>query len=259
MTSTRLQIASFCVLGIYRTEHGSALARALHRASVLPRFALISAEQDSQLRRSEAFWNHSEIWQEASTLLDIHKDGCVEDAGTIEQYYQHAGVPYLFVPGFESNVTLDLLNRAQVDCAVLAEAPIMKQPILDVFPQGVVNLHAAPLPGYRGNNATWWALYHDEPLEVCAHLISRGIDDGPILGRRSLPVLKGDTLEDIDRRGFEVCGELAVQIIQNARNAGIPFAPQMEWQGRTFRGPMPQDIIDECQRRLQAGEYSHYS
>ncbi len=249
----------FLVFGIHHSLHGAALARHLVQAGLRPELVLISAAREEQLNASRPFWDRRRRWSNAAAVLQAHAPLAARDEpDAVATVYQEAGIPYLFVPGFGSDVTCGLLEAASADAMVLAEGPILKGRVLKTFSRGIINLHAAPLPAYRGSCATWWALYHDEPLEVCAHLVTEGVDTGPILGRRRLPVRRGDTLEDIDRRGFEVCGELLVEVLRQARHGGIVPAPQRDWEGRTFRGRMPRDIEEECRRRLREQEYTHY-
>lgn len=256
------RVVSFVMFGIHRSLHARALLRHLLAAGLRPMYALVSAEIPEHNACSQPFWDRPQWWVDpAEDLVQAHarvlEQRPVDDS--IAQAYAEAGVPFLFVPGFFDAVTRRLLGAGQADTMVLAEGPILRGPILDLFSQGIVNLHAAPLPAYRGNFATGWALYHDEPLEACAHLVAPGIDDGPLLGRRRLPVLRGDTLADIDGRSLNVCGELLADVLQRAMHEGIEPQPQAAWQGRTFRGRMPADIIAECERRLSQQEYSHYA
>lgn len=251
---------SFAVIGISRTEHGVALVRHLLQAGLFPKFALISAATDEQLERSKPYWPLAEWWTNGTGHVLNQSTKLLPEKGDflIESIYLSYKIPYLFVPGFNSDITIDILSRGEVDAVLLAETSILKNDILRSVPGGFVNIHAAPLPEYRGNDATYWALYHDDPLFVTAHCVDKGIDTGPILGKKSLPVRKGDTLKDISQRGIDICGQLATEVFIQALQSGVRCLPQSAWQGTTFRGPMPIPIIEECERRLREQEYTHY-
>lgn len=64
---------------------------------------------------------------------------------------------------------------------------IIKQEIIDIPGNGVINLHSGPLPEYRGVMASFWAMLNDEKtLGTTLHYISDGtIDTGRIVGRTS--------------------------------------------------------------------------
>jgi methionyl-tRNA formyltransferase len=176
----------------------------------------------------------------------------------VEAIYLENNIPHLFIPGFNHPVTIDILSHGGVDAVLMAETSILKKPILSSIPGGFLNLHAAPLPEYRGSNTTYWALYHDEPLYVTAHIVDQGVDTGPILGKKRLPVFRGDTLINIAQRGYEICGELATILLSKALQSGIQCIPQKTWQGKTYKGILPPQILEECERRLREEEYTHY-
>jgi hypothetical protein len=243
------------MVGLATTSHGVALVKHVLQAGLRPAFALIVAETDAHLEHSRSLWTTLD-W--SSGLPTPSQEFSAIDQTKVEPLYLEAKVPYIFVPGLNSDVACDLLVRTPVDALLLAESPVLKGRILSAPRCGIINIHAAPLPEYRGNYATYWALYYDDPLYVSAHLVDRGIDTGPILARSRLPVHRGDTLQDIDRRGFEACGKLAADTLRQALQWGLPLAHQARWQGRTFRGSMPQEIIRELERRLRSEEYSHY-
>ena len=259
-----LTLRSFAMIGVAETSHGCALVRHILSAGLRPRFALVATGNAEQLSRSRDDWDRADWWHRRPRrpwLAVLRRRRMLSDATLthVEALYRLAGVPCLFVPALDGPVACRLLGAGGVDAAVLAEAPMLRGEVLSVLPAGLLNLHAAPLPEYRGNYSTYWALYHDEPLYVTAHVVAARADRGAILARRRLPVFKTDTLEDIDRRGFEECGLLAADVLARAGNEGVPVQPQADWQGTTFRGPMPPEIIDELRRRLRDQEYTHYA
>lgn len=230
-------------------------------AGLRPRLGLIAAVTDAQVSAATAYLSGGSWWRwpwRVGVQGAMRRVAGQFRTDSMAHAYLELGVPFVFVPGLDSPASVALLRRAAVDAGVLAEAPILRGELLHSLPASLLNFHAAPLPAYRGSWATYWALYHDEPLSVTAHLVEERTDQGPVLATRPLPVQRGDTLADIDRRGFRVCAELAVEVLQQSRRGLLP-QPQEPWQGRTFRGEMPQDIVAECQRRLRDGEYTFFS
>jgi phosphoribosylglycinamide formyltransferase 1 len=90
---------------------------------------------------------------------------------------------------------LKALLVQRVDLVALAGfMRILKPGFLRAFPQRVVNIHPALLPSFPGLEAWKQALDHGVKVTGCTvHLVDEGIDTGPILVQRPVPVLDDDT------------------------------------------------------------------
>jgi len=75
---------------------------------------------------------------------------------------------------------------------------IISKEILTIPKEGVLNLHPALLPKYRGRYSTVHAIYNGEnKTGVTLHLMDSGIDSGPIISQISFPILKSDTARSV--------------------------------------------------------------
>jgi methionyl-tRNA formyltransferase len=62
-----------------------------------------------------------------------------------------------------------------------------------------VNYHTGLLPTYRGLRSTAWSLYKGEAVTGFSyHLMEEGIDTGPILVQRSIPIRPGSTPKELE-------------------------------------------------------------
>ena len=78
---------------------------------------------------------------------------------------------------------------------------VVKAGLLRAFPQRVLNIHPALLPAFPGLAAWRQALDYGVKVAGCTvHLVDEGIDSGPIIVQRSVPVLDGDTPESLHAR-----------------------------------------------------------
>lgn len=71
---------------------------------------------------------------------------------------------------------------------------LFTQPEIDAVPRGIVNLHPAPLPAYRGCNSYSHAILNgDRAYGSTLHYVDAGIDTGPIIAQTTVPIHEGDT------------------------------------------------------------------
>lgn len=72
------------------------------------------------------------------------------------------------------------------------------------FPRRMVNIHPSLLPAFPGLDAQAQALAHGVKISGCTvHLVDEGLDSGPIVVQRSVPVLDGDTEAALSKRILE--------------------------------------------------------
>lgn len=93
----------------------------------------------------------------------------------------------------------------------------------------IINYHNSLLPAHRGVHAEAWAIYEgDEQTGISWHLVDAGIDTGPLVAQKSLPVGNLTSLELLKRQ----C-DLAVETLS-------------ESLGKILSGNMPLAIQSPC-------------
>lgn len=134
----------------------------------------------------------------------------VSDAGILG-HAAARGLPARYLPPGKFRTKLDedaeaaylaALREARVDLVVLAGfMRILKGEFLRAFEGRVVNIHPSLLPSFPGLAAWKQALDYGVKLTGCTvHFVDQGVDTGPIIGQRSVPVLDGDTAESLHAR-----------------------------------------------------------
>jgi phosphoribosylglycinamide formyltransferase-1 len=74
-------------------------------------------------------------------------------------------------------------------------------PMLDAFPNAILNIHPSLLPAFPGIQPQRQALDHGVQVSgVTVHLVTADLDDGPIVVQRPVPVLSGDTPDTLAAR-----------------------------------------------------------
>lgn len=78
---------------------------------------------------------------------------------------------------------------------------VVKAPLLEAFPGRILNIHPSLLPKFPGREAWKQALEAGVSVSGCSvHVVSEEVDGGPVLARREVPVLPGDTPESLHAR-----------------------------------------------------------
>ena len=87
--------------------------------------------------------------------------------------------------------SLEIIRSFKPDLLVsLAGNEIFKQPLFETAKYGVINLHSALLPKYRGLMPSFWVMrYNEEKTGVSVFFVDEGIDSGPIIIQKEIPLL----------------------------------------------------------------------
>ncbi len=134
----------------------------------------------------------------------------VFDAGILD-IAREFGVPNAFFPPGKFRTRLEpalevelvkLLKDAGVELVVLAGfMRVLKEPMLEAFPQRIINIHPSLLPKFPGIEAWKQALAAGEKVTGCSvHYVDAGIDSGEIIAQRKVPIVPGDTPESLHER-----------------------------------------------------------
>lgn len=100
---------------------------------------------------------------------------------------------------------LQLLKKYQIDFIALAGyLRVVGPTILNQYEHRIVNLHPAWLPEYPGLHSLERA-FNDRRKQtgVTVHYIDAGLDSGPIIAQRHVPILPSDTVETLEERVHE--------------------------------------------------------
>jgi len=96
----------------------------------------------------------------------------------------------------------EILQSFRVDLVVLAGyMKIVGKTLLEAFPNRIINIHPSLLPSFPGLEAQKQAWEYGVKISGCTvHFVDEGIDSGPIIGQRAVPVYDDDTPETFSRK-----------------------------------------------------------
>jgi phosphoribosylglycinamide formyltransferase-1 len=92
---------------------------------------------------------------------------------------------------------------------------ILSRPMLEAFPERILNIHPSLLPAFPGLNAQKQALDYGVKVTGCTiHLVDAGVDTGKILAQQAVPVLENDTEQTLSRRILKAEHDLYWRTVQ---------------------------------------------
>ncbi len=139
-----------------------------------------------------------------------------------------AGVPVLQPRGGRDPELPGQLAATGADIGVsCAFGFLLPPPVLAALPRGIINLHFSLLPAYRGAAPVQRALLDGvEVTGVCTFQIDEGMDTGPLLACRRVPVLDGEDAGSLTARLAEIGADLVISTLDGLESGSIQPRPQ---------------------------------
>ena len=102
---------------------------------------------------------------------------------------------------------------------------------LVIPPLGCLNIHPSLLPRYRGPSPVVSAILNgDDETGVTIMKLDEGMDSGPILAQKQVPIEERETGPDLTRRLFDLGASLLAKTLPGWASGSIEASPQDESQ-----------------------------
>ena len=130
------------------------------------------------------------------------------------------------------------LQAWQPDLLVVAAfGQILRPSVLDLAPHGCVNVHASLLPRWRGAAPIQATILNGDAFTgVTIMRMDPGVDTGPILNQRAIPVLPEDTAGTLGERLSILGADLLVETLPGYLYGTIQ--PRAQDESQATRAPM---------------------
>lgn len=155
----------------------------------------------------------------------------------------------------------EVIAGLRPDLIVLAAYGILlPQAVLDIPTKGTLNIHPSLLPKYRGASPIAWpVLSGDTETGVTIFLVDVGMDTGPILSQRSVPLTGDETTGSLTMFLADVGADLLLDTVPKWLNGESSPMPQDDSKASVTRLLKKEDgYIDwrssavEIERRVRA-------
>jgi phosphoribosylglycinamide formyltransferase-1 len=92
---------------------------------------------------------------------------------------------------------------------------LFRAPFFEYYGGRIVNTHAAPLPGFPGAHPIEDVLSAGVPeTAATVHYVDAGVDTGPVIRAKKVPVYEDDTVETLRERVQAVEHELLPEVVR---------------------------------------------
>jgi len=139
-----------------------------------------------------------------------------------------AGLRLLQPRKVRSGAFPEAIEALDLDLAVvIAYGRILTTRLLEAPRFGCINVHASLLPAYRGAGPIQWAIIGGESeTGITTMWMEEGLDTGPMLLRRAIPIDAEDTAGTLGTRLAQLGADLLVETVEELRGGGLAATPQ---------------------------------
>ena len=139
-------------------------------------------------------------------------------------------IPVFQPENFREDATVEQLKNLQPDVvAVVAYGRILPQRVLDIVPQGFINIHASVLPQYRGSAPYQWAVLDGlTETGVSAQFMVHAMDAGDVVGVSKTPIGPDETAGELLDRLAVLGADLLSETLAKYEKKELIPVPQDE-------------------------------
>ena len=169
----------------------------------------------------------------------------MSDVYSVRGALRQHGIPEHTPENVNDASFLRVLNQREVDLVISIACPqIVRADLLEHPPEGVINIHGALLPKYRGKLPSFWVLANgEEKTGVTVHYMNEELDDGPILVQREVPIEPDDTLHALVLRSKVKYGASALaEAVHQIMEKEIHLKENDETEATYYSFPTPDAI-----------------
>ena len=149
---------------------------------------------------------------------------------------------------------LEQLRADGVDLVVSVCCPqVFKRPLIELPAGGVLNIHGARLPNYRGVLPSFWMLANNETeAGVSIYFVNEKIDAGELCGQRTFPIGPDERLDGFLRRSKAIAADLLLEVLEKIRTGTVHRQPMNLAEGSYYSWPDAAAVrrFQETGRRL---------
>ena len=169
---------------------------------------------------------------------------------SVKRVFRAGGTPVIDgMASINSDEAIRRIQSYQPDLLVsIGGNQIFGKKLIAAAPRGMLNLHTALLPQYRGLMPTFWVLKNEEQeTGVSVFFVDEGIDSGDILVQRRVAI-QGQAQAELIRTTKRVGMEALVEAILAVKRGTVTRRPNPADQSTYYPFPTRQDVKEFYRR-----------
>lgn len=167
------------------------------------RLAILASGAGTNLQAIAQAIDRGELNAHIDLVLYNRKTAAVAEKAAMRNIPSH----FVDHRSFESREACDAalvehLKAANIQWVILAGwMRLITEPLLDAFPNRILNIHPSLLPSFPGLRAVEQSLQAGVKITGCTvHIVTAEMDAGPIIAQAAVPVCDDDTVETLHER-----------------------------------------------------------
>jgi len=158
----------------------------------------------------------------------------------------------IFCDNINDAKTYSFLSDLKPDIVITFGTRKIGKKIIDVCPNGFINLHGGNPERYRGLDSHLWSIYHNdfENIVVTLHRLNAKLDDGEIISKREISLNSKLHLHQLRIENVRVCSKLLLDALSYFKNNRKFLSYPQKNKGRYYSF-MPDILKEKCVKNFE--------
>ena len=133
------------------------------------------------------------------------------------------------------------------DVIVTFGTGLIRQPLINLCPDGFINLHGGNPEYYRGLDSHIWAIYNREfeHLIVTLHKLNPSLDDGEVIEQAQIRLDKNSKIKNLRAENTKLCVQLTLAALSTFNQQALFISKPQQRKGHYYSF-MPADLKEIC-------------
>jgi methionyl-tRNA formyltransferase len=168
-------------------------------------------------------------------------------ASSVANVAKRFSIKVLRPADINSKSFVETLRERKPDLIVsLSASQVFRKALIELPIFGVINVHGAPLPKYRGLMPSFWMLLNEEKQgAVTIHFMGERLDSGDIIAQRFFDIDPGESQHSLIVKSKKIGVELLLEVLNlfEARGGNVPRIENPDSEATYYGFPNKQDVL----------------